>query len=160
MPFVGPSGQLLDKALRAAGFDPASHCYVTNVVKRRPPNNRNPTPEEVAFFLPFVQEELRLVDPWVVLVMGGVAARALLPEAVTRSGTSGRDLPLRAFRGQWQQLSLWPGGAEVPTLVSYHPSYVLRNPQRGPDSPARKVWDDIREVRRAVDERARLEGLT
>ncbi|GAB0489023.1 hypothetical protein MMPV_000238 [Pyropia vietnamensis] len=137
-PFVGPSGQLLDAILTAAGLDPATDMYVTNVVKRRPPNNRDPTAAEVAWYRPWLVEEVRLVAPLAMMVLGRVAARAV----------TGDTRPLSAVRGVWQR---WEEvGEGVWLLPAYHPSYLLRNPTATVGGPKALMWDDIREVARVL----------
>eukprot|EP00640_Fibrocapsa_japonica_P006738 CAMPEP_0113940040 /NCGR_PEP_ID=MMETSP1339-20121228/6233_1 /TAXON_ID=94617 /ORGANISM="Fibrocapsa japonica" /LENGTH=177 /DNA_ID=CAMNT_0000943717 /DNA_START=8 /DNA_END=538 /DNA_ORIENTATION=+ /assembly_acc=CAM_ASM_000762 len=93
LPFVGKAGQLLEKMLTEAGFDtgPQGEVYITNLVKRRPPNNRNPTPEEVSFYLPLLQEEIRLVDPDIIVCAGSFSMKALLEE----------DRGITKVRGTW-----------------------------------------------------------
>lgn len=137
-PFVGPSGRLLDAIVAAAGLDPATDIYVTNVVKRRPPGNRDPTAAEVAWYRPWLVEEVRLVSPLVMMVLGRVAARAV----------TGDTRPLGAVRGVWQR---WEEGGEgVWVLPAYHPSYLLRNPAATVGGPKALMWDDIREVARVL----------
>lgn len=127
LPFVGESGQLLDRIFRYAGFDVESHLYVTNAVKRRPRNNRDPTVAELAFYHGLLQEELRLVAPKIVVLAGRFALRSLLPDApgITR------------IRGKWFQLG---GFIAMPI---FHPSYILRYP-----SKKALMRDDVLEIRR------------
>lgn len=131
-PFVGKSGRLLDDILRAAGFDPERDVFVTNSAFRRPPENRNPTPEEIEYYRPWLLEIVRLVDPKLVLLAGAVAVRSVLGD--TRGITK--------IRGQWFD---WHGRATMPI---FHPAYLLRNPSREPGSPKALMWRDIQEVRR------------
>lgn len=137
-PFVGRSGQLLDKILAAGGFDPETDVFVTNSVFRRPPQNRRPTTEEIAYYQPWMLEIVRLVDPAVILACGGVAAQSLL----------GEKRGITKIRGQWFE---WHGRRVMPI---FHPAYLLRNPTKAPGSPKAQMWDDIREVRRVCDELA------
>jgi len=133
-PFVGRSGQLLDKILSAAGFDPRLDVFVTNAVFRRPPGNRKPTAEELAFYRPWLIELVRLVDPMVILLVGGVAVQAVLAE---KRG-------ITQLRGKWID---WAGRRVMPV---FHPAYLLRNPSRAPGSPKALMWQDILAVRDAV----------
>ena len=138
-PFVGRAGQLLDKILQAADFDPETDVYITNSVFRLPPGEdgkafRKPTDEEIRFYRPFVMEIVRLVDPLVILLTGNVACQSIL-------GKTG----ITSLRGQWTQ---WQERWVMPI---YHPSYLLRNPSKEPGSPKAQMWDDIREVRRKYD---------
>ncbi|RIL08598.1 uracil-DNA glycosylase, partial [bacterium] len=118
-PFVGPSGQLLDQILRSVDLDPATDVIVTNAVFRRPPNNRVPTPEEIAWYRPFLLEIIRLVDPAIILLVGAVALRSVLDE---KRG-------ITQVRGGWMD---WNGRH---VMAIFHPAYLLRNPSREPGSP-------------------------
>lgn len=139
-PFVGPSGQLLDAILAAAGLNPAADVYVTNVVKRRPPGNRDPSAAEVAWYRPWLVEEVRLVAPTVVMVLGRVAARAV----------TGDTRPLGTVRGVWRRWEEGDGAGGVWVLPAFHPSYLLRNPSAAVGGPKALMWDDIREVVRVL----------
>jgi len=141
-PFVGPAGQLLDKILQAANFDPEKDVYITNSVFRMPPGEdgkafRKPTDQEVDYYRPFVFEIIRLIDPLVILLTGNVACQSVL-----------KKTGITALRGQWTQIE----GRWV--MPIFHPSYLLRNPSRDPGSPKALMWDDIRTVRRKYDELA------
>ena len=138
-PFVGRAGQLLDKILQAADFNPETDVYITNSVFRLPPGEdgkafRKPTDEEVRFYRPFVLEIVRLVDPLIMLLTGNVACQSIL-------GKTG----ITSLRGQWSQVQ----GRWV--MPIFHPSYLLRNPSKEPGSPKAQMWDDIREVRKKYD---------
>ena len=130
-PFVGRSGKLLDDILRAAGFDPENDVFVTNSAFRRPPDNRNPTAEEIAYYRPWLLEIVRLIDPPLVLLAGGIAAKTILEE--TRGITK--------IRGQWFD---WYGRQAMPI---FHPAYLLRNQSKKPGSPKALMWLDIQNVR-------------
>lgn len=141
-PFVGPAGQLLDKILLAAGFDPEKDVYITNSVFRMPPGGdgkafRKPSDAEVDYYRPFVFEIIRLVDPHVILLTGNVACQSVL-----------RKTGITSLRGQWTQMG------ERWLMPIFHPSYLLRNPSREPGSPKALMWEDIREARRKFDELA------
>jgi len=123
-PFVGPAGQLLDKIIGAMGFGRSS-VYIANVVKCRPPGNRNPEPAEVGACLPYLEQQIEAIAPDVMVALGAVAARALLE---TESSV-GR------LRGHFHDR----GG--IPVRVTYHPAYLLRNP-----AEKRKVWEDMQAV--------------
>jgi DNA polymerase len=117
-PFVGVSGQLLDRMLAAIGLSRAENVYITNVINWRPPGNRNPSDEEVALSLPFVQRHIELVNPAVLIYVGGVATKALLRtnQGITR------------LRGKW--IDYAPEGLKqpIPSLAMFHPAYLLRTP--------------------------------
>lgn len=125
LPFVGAAGQLLSKILKAIKLD-RDQVYITNVVKCRPPNNRNPQPDEAAACRRFLDRQIELIRPRVILALGKVAAQTLL----------GNDLPLGRMRGEWYQV------ADVPTRVTYHPAALLRN-----ERLKRPTWEDVQEVR-------------
>jgi DNA polymerase len=135
-PFVGPSGQLLDKILQAVQFDPQKDVYITNVVKRRPPANRDPLPAEIAYYAPFLLEEIRLIDPRLIMLTGRHAMMTILNE---KRG-------ITKVRGTWYERD---GRWMMPI---FHPAYPLRNPERTPGSPKALMWDDIRAVRAKYDE--------
>ena len=139
-PFVGRAGQLLDKILQAADFDPEKDVYITNSVFRMPPGDdgkafRKPTNEEIEYYRPYVQGIIRLVDPLIMLLTGNVACYSIL-------GKTG----ITNLRGQWTHLN----GRWI--MPIFHPSYLLRNPSREPGSPKALMWEDIREVRKKLDE--------
>ncbi|MGB7874782.1 MAG: uracil-DNA glycosylase [Anaerolineales bacterium] len=139
-PFVGRAGQLLDKILQAADFDPDQDVYITNSVFRMPPGDggkafRKPSNEEIEYYRPYVHEIIRLVDPFIMLLTGNVACYSIL-------GKTG----ITRLRGEWTQLN----GRWV--MPIFHPSYLLRNPSKEPGSPKALMWDDIREVRKKYDE--------
>lgn len=133
-PFVGKAGQMLDRMLVNVLGLQRQDVYITNVVKCRPPDNRNPQGEEIARCAPFLQAQLRVVDPDVVLILGSVATRTVLR---TTSG-------VKRLRGQWQQVR-WPGGS-ARAMATFHPAYLLRQPQ-----DKRLTFQDLQEVKRALD---------
>ncbi len=128
LPFVGRSGKLLDKMIEAMGLS-RDKVYVTNVVKCRPPDNRNPAPLEVKECSPFLKKQIEVVEPKVIVTVGKFATNAVL----------GRDdEPLGRLRGRWHEHE---GIAVMPT---YHPAYLLRQePDKG---PKRKTWGDLQKV--------------
>lgn len=129
-PFVGAAGQLLDRMLSAVGLsraagadaDPARQVFIANVLKCRPPANRNPSPEEVAQCAPFLQRQVALVQPRLILAMGRFAVQALLAT----------DTPIGRLRGQVHRYQ------GVPTIVTYHPAYLLRNL-----ADKARAWEDL-----------------
>lgn len=125
-PFVGRAGQLLDKMLRAVGLD-RSGVYIANIVPWRPPGNRTPTPQEIAICLPFIQRQIELSAPDVLVTMGAPATQNLLSQ---------KDGILR-LRGRWFEFPV--GGRKIPALATLHPAYLLRQP--GQKSLA---WRDLR----------------
>lgn len=129
-PFVGPAGQLLDRMIAAMQLA-RDDVYVCNVVKCRPPRNRKPEPDEMSQCRPYLDEQITLLQPRVIVALGATAVQGLLgtTEGITR------------LRGQWK---LFRG--QVPVMPTFHPAYLLRQPQA-----KREVWDDLREVLRHLE---------
>lgn len=123
-PFVGAAGQLLTKIIAAMGLS-RSDVYICNVLKCRPPNNRDPHHDEVAACSPFLFRQIRAVSPEVIVALGRHAAHALL----------GTAAPMNRIRGRFHQ---WEG---IPVMPTYHPSALLRDP-----SLKRPVWEDMQQV--------------
>jgi DNA polymerase len=144
-PFVGQAGRLLDSILTACGLGRAasgpSAVYIANVVKCRPPSNRNPEPDEAARCEPYLRRQIELLKPRVIVLMGRVAAQAVL----------GTDASIAALRGRSHRIDA--AAASVPVIVTYHPAYLLRNL-----ADKAKVWTDMclaREVFDRTEPRAR-----
>ena len=131
-PFVGRAGQLLDKMLAAIGLGEAD-VHITNVVYWRPPGNRTPTPQETQVCQPFLERQIELVEPEVVLLLGGTAAKHVLgvAEGILR------------IRGQWKDVEF--GRLRLRTLATLHPAYLLRSP-----SSKRQAWQDLLAVKHAL----------
>lgn len=128
LPFVGRSGQLLDAMLSAVGMSRDRDVFITNVIKCRPPGNRNPKPEEIAACSPYLMRQIALLKPERILVLGRFAAQTLL----------GTDATIGSLRGRVHQLKT-DEGAQIPVIVSYHPAYLLRSP-----SEKARAWQDLR----------------
>ena len=124
--FVGQAGKLLDAMLDAAGIDPSADVFIANVLKCRPPNNRNPEPDEVAACEGYLYEQIRLVQPDCILLLGRFAAQSVLHS----------DLQIGRLRNKLHHITL--DGRQVPVVVTYHPAYLLRN-QRD----KLKGWEDL-----------------
>ena len=132
-PFVGRAGQLLTAMLAAIGFR-REEVYITNILKCRPPENRDPLPEEVACCHDFLEQQIALINPGLILVVGRIAAHNLLQT----------ELPIGRLRGRVHRY----GNAGIPLVVTYHPAYLLRSPLE-----KRKSWEDLqlaREVYRGL----------
>jgi DNA polymerase len=127
-PFVGPAGQLLDAMLAAMGLAREHDVFIANVIKCRPPHNRNPDASEVAQCLPYLRRQIDLVQPDLILAMGKFAAQALLQGVVPDVDKAA----LGKLRGPVYTV------AGIPVVVTYHPAYLLRNP-----ADKAKVWDDL-----------------
>ena len=136
-PYVGRSGKLLDKILESVGFDSQNGVYVTNTAFRRPPENRDPSQEELDFYLPYLLDLMRIVDPKVVLLTGRFSMRQLI----------GEKKGITKVRGTWYTLQ-----DGRPAMPVFHPAYLLRNPSRKPGSPKALMWQDIQAVRTKYDE--------
>lgn len=120
-PFVGRAGQLLDEMLRAAGQQRAQ-VFIANILKCRPPNNRDPEAEEAAACRAYLQRQIELIQPRIILAVGRIAAQQLLET----------DTPVGRLRGQLHRFG------ETPMVVTYHPAYLLRSPTQ-----KRKAWQDL-----------------
>jgi uracil-DNA glycosylase family 4 len=131
LPFVGPSGQLLDRMLASIGLD-RTQVLITNILPWRPPGNRTPSDAEVTVCLPFALRHIALVAPEVILVLGSVAIRAV----------TGNTTGIRRLRGQWQTLAIPGLDRPVRALPTYHPAYLLRTPLA-----KREAWADLLELR-------------
>lgn len=136
LPFVGRSGQLLDKILASVDLTTEHDVYIANINKCRPPDNRVPTPNEMAACLPYLLEQIRLVNPKIILLTGATAVK----------GLTGDKRGITKIRGQWIE---WAGHLCMPI---FHPSYLLRNPSKEQGSPKWLMWQDIRAVRTKYDE--------
>jgi DNA polymerase len=132
-PFVGRAGKLLDKILEAIDFS-RDEVYITNILKSRTPQNRNPRSDEVEAHLPILYKQLALIRPKLILCVGKVAANTLL----------NRSSSLGSMRGTFHDFH------GLPTMVTYHPAALLRNPQW-----KRPTWEDVKQLRRRYDELTR-----
>jgi uracil-DNA glycosylase family 4 len=129
-PFVGQAGKLLDAMLASIGLKRGDDVYIANVLKSRPPGNRDPKPEEVAACMPYLERQIDLIRPQVILALGRFAAQSLLLTDTSISRLRGQ---VHEFRG-------------VPLVVTYHPAYLLRNP-----ADKAKVWDDLCLAKDVID---------
>ena len=129
IPFVGKAGQLLTRMIEAMGLK-RDDVYICNTVKCRPPNNRNPEPDELAACEPFLKGQLAAVKPEVIVTLGKFAAQALLRN----------DTPISRLRGTWREYE------GIPLMPTFHPAYLLRSPgEKG------KVWDDLKQVMKKLN---------
>ncbi len=135
LPFVGRSGQLLDRMIAAIGLDRTS-AYIANVIPWRPPGNRTPTPQETEICRPFIERQIALVDPDVLVLLGGASAKQILKtsEGVLR------------LRGKWRSYDT--GRREIKALATLHPAYLLRQPLQ-----KRLAWRDLLAVKGALTQR-------
>ena len=137
-PFVGVSGQLMDRMLEAIGRSRSESVYITNILFWRPPGNRTPTLAEQAICLAFTRRHIELAKPKVLMLAGGTSAKAVLDttEGITR------------LRGKWTTLRL-DDGTEVPTLPTFHPAFLLRTP-----ASKRQSWWDLLAIDKKLRELA------
>lgn len=145
LPFVGKAGQLLTNILKAANID-RKDVYITNIVKCRPPENREPTPEEMIVCDQHLQAQIMLIDPALIVLLGNTPTRWILK---TSQG-------ITKIRGKWFE---WRG---VPVMPMFHPSYLLRNASSKVGSPKHLTWQDIQEVKKQWDsvmETGKTDGL-
>ena len=131
-PFVGRAGKLLDEMLRAVGLDRRT-AFIANILKCRPPNNRDPSAKEAAACRGYLERQIDMIAPKLILAVGRIAAQQLLHS----------DSPVGRMRGRIHSLD----NRNVPVVVTYHPAYLLRSP-----SQKRKVWDDLCLARQTVEE--------
>ena len=135
-PFIGPAGQLLTKILEQGGGIPRSSVYIANIVKCRPPDNRNPEQEEMLACSEYIEAQLLLLRPKIVVAMGNISAQWLLK---SKQG-------ITKLRGQWLD---WRG---IKLFPMFHPSYLLRNASRAKGGPKDLTWQDIRALKAKIDE--------
>ena len=140
VPFVGVSGQLLDRAFAAIGLD-RTKIYISNILPWRPPGNRQPTPHETALFLPFIERHIELVSPEILILVGGTAAKTLLK---TNEG-------IVKLRGKWHAYLSPELKKPIKTLATFHPAYLLRSPGQ-----KRFVWLDLLSVKAMIDSKNEL----
>ena len=128
-PFVGQAGRLLDRMLFAIGFD-RRQVYITNIVKCRPPGNRDPREDEVASCASYLDQQIELIKPEIVVALGKPASHRL----------TGTKKPISALRGRWGSYK------GIPLMPLFHPAYLLRTP-----SAKREAWDDLKKIRARLD---------
>jgi len=121
-PFVGQAGKLLDNMLKSIGLKRGDNVYIANVVKSRPPGNRNPLPDEIAACMPFLRRQIELIQPKLIVTLGKVASETLL----------GREATIASLRGK---MHTYQG---IPLIVTYHPAYLLRTLQ-----DKARAWEDL-----------------
>jgi DNA polymerase len=136
LPFVGKAGQLLEKILESVQLDSTKDVFICNIVKCRPPGNRTPTTQEMDACRPYLLEQIRMVDPKIILLTGASSVKGLI----------GDKRGITKIRGQWLE---WENRLCMPI---FHPAYLLRNASREKGSPKWLMWQDIQEVRRKFDD--------
>lgn len=131
-PFVGLSGQLLDRILASIGLTREKNVYISNILSWRPPGNRAPTTQEIALCLPFIQRHIELIQPKVLILLGATATKSILQ---TNEG-------IMKIRGQWIDFETPFTQFKVPTMATFHPAFLLRSPGQ-----KRFVWQDFLKVK-------------
>jgi DNA polymerase len=133
-PFVGKAGQLLDKMLSAINLSRQANCFIANVVKCRPPSNRDPYPEETAACADFLERQVSVLKPKFILAAGRISAQTLLKTTT----------PIGKLRGVFKELNI--GGSAYPFIATYHPAALLRN-----EDLKRPAWEDLKLLRSKID---------
>ena len=136
IPFVGRAGQLLDKILLSVNITREKEVYICNTVKCRPPENRVPAPEEMGECRVYLEAQIQLIRPKIILLAGATAVKSLL----------NTKMPISKIRGQW-----FEGPFDSKIMPIFHPSYLLRNESKEPGKPKWLMWEDIKEVRKELD---------
>ena len=135
LPFVGRAGKMLDTALSSVDIDPLKDCYITNIVKCRPPNNRKPTSSEVETCMPWLNEQVNLLSPKIIILAGSTAVQSFL----------GIKEPISKIRGQWIEKN------NIKYMPIFHPSYLLRNPSKDRGKPKWLTWQDLKKVKKELN---------
>jgi DNA polymerase len=140
LPFVGVSGQLLNRALATIGLN-RTNVYITNIIPWRPPGNRPPTPQEIAQCLPFVERHIELVHPKLLILVGSVAAKAVLKQVdgITK------------IRGRWFEYQPPHPDAPIRTIATFHPAFLLRSPNQ-----KAQLWQDLLKIEEEIRKWERL----
>ena len=135
LPFVGRAGKMLDTALSSVDIDPLNDCYITNIVKCRPPDNRKPTPNEAEACMPWLNEQINIMNPKIIILAGSTAVESFL----------GIKEPISKIRGQWIEKN------NIKYMPIFHPSYLLRNPSKDKGKPKWLTWQDLKKVKKELN---------
>ena len=135
LPFVGRAGKMLDTALSSVDIDPLEDCYITNIVKCRPPDNRKPSAVESEACMPWLNEQINLLKPKIIILAGSTAVQSFL----------GIDEPISKIRGQWIEKD------NIKYMPIFHPSYLLRNPSKNKGKPKWLTWQDLKKVKKELN---------
>ncbi len=145
LPFVGRAGQLLTQILASVGIKRPDDIYIANTVKCRPPENRAPMADEQAACWPYLEAQIKYVNPKIILLAGSPAVKAVLKT----------DQPITSLRGQWLKLP----GTDRSVMPLFHPAYLLRNPSKEKGKPKWLTWQDMQEVKNALEYYRKVEEL-
>ena len=132
--FVGRAGKMLDSAFQSVGIDTNKDCYISNIVKCRPPNNRKPLANEVKECMPWLNEQIELIKPKVIVLAGSTAVQSYLDI----------DEPISKLRGEWIIRN------DIKYMPIFHPSYLLRNPSKEKGKPKWLTWQDLKKVKKEI----------
>ena len=132
--FVGRAGKMLDSAFQSVGIDTNKDCYISNIVKCRPPNNRKPLANEVKECMPWLNEQIELIKPKVIVLAGSTAVQSYL----------NIDEPISKLRGKWIIRD------DIKYMPIFHPSYLLRNPSKEKGKPKWLTWQDLKKVKKEI----------
>ena len=132
--FVGRAGKMLDSAFQSVGIDTNKDCYISNIVKCRPPNNRKPLANEVKECMPWLNEQIVLIKPKVIVLAGSTAVQSYL----------NIDEPISKLRGEWKVRN------DIKYMPIFHPSYLLRNPSKEKGKPKWLTWQDLKKVKKEI----------
>ena len=135
LPFVGRAGKMLDTALAAVNIDPLEDCYITNIVKCRPPNNRKPTASESDACMPWLNKQIKLLSPKIIVLAGSTATESFL----------GVKEPISKIRGKWIEKD------NIKYMPIFHPSYLLRNPSKEKGKPKWLTWQDLKKIKKELN---------
>ena len=135
LPFVGRAGKMLDSALAAVNIDPLEDCYITNIVKCRPPNNRKPTASESDACMPWLNKQIELLSPKIIVLAGSTATESFL----------GVKEPISKIRGKWIEKD------SIKYMPIFHPSYLLRNPSKEKGKPKWLTWQDLKKIKKELN---------
>ena len=133
--FVGRAGKMLDSAFLSVGIDTNKDCYISNIVKCRPPNNRKPLINEVKECMPWLNEQIELIKPKVIVLAGSTAVQSYLDI----------DEPISKLRGEWIIRN------DIKYMPIFHPSYLLRNPSKEKGKPKWLTWQDLKKVKKEIN---------
>ena len=135
LPFVGRAGKMLDTALAAVNIAPLEDCYITNIVKCRPPNNRKPTASESDACMPWLNKQIELLSPKIIVLAGSTATESFL----------GIKEPISKIRGKWIEKD------NIKYMPIFHPSYLLRNPSKEKGKPKWLTWQDLKKIKKELN---------
>mgnify|MGYP001372132388 FL=1 len=133
--FVGRAGKMLDSVFSSVGIDTNKDCYISNIVKCRPPDNRKPLANEVSECIPWLTQQIKLIKPKVIVLAGSTAVQSYL----------NIDEPISKLRGTWIIKE------NIKFMPIFHPSYLLRNPSKEKGKPKWLTWEDLKKVKKEVD---------